>query len=147
MKKQYSSLFSDSSKKLRASEIRELLKLLNRPDMISFAGGLPNPDVFPIDDLKGVVEHVMDKHGRGALQYGATEGHNKLRDVIARGMFTHYGVKQDISNILITNGSQQALNLLTQIFINPGDKILTANVRNLPILLQKVVRFWEISDG
>ena len=64
-------MFSQSAKGMRASEIRELLKLTQRPEIISFAGGLPNPDAFPIEKLKPVIEHVMEKHARDAFQYGA----------------------------------------------------------------------------
>jgi len=125
--KNYENFYSDSAKKLKASEIRELLKLIDKPDMISFAGGLPNPNAFPLDKMKPIIEHVMNEHGRDALQYGQTEGHNKLRDVIARGMKKNYEVSQEINNIIITNGSQEALNLLCKIFINPGDSVLTSN--------------------
>ncbi len=126
-KSTYAHLYSRSSNNMKSSEIRELLKLLNSPDMISFAGGLPNPDAFPIDKMKPVVEHVMQSHARDALQYGTTEGNNKLRDVIARGMGQQYGAPQSLSNIMITNGAQQGLDLISKIFLNPGDKILTSN--------------------
>jgi len=125
MKKIYTDLFSKNSRNMKASEIRELLKLLNRPEMISFAGGLPNPDAFPVDELRPVIQHVMDEHPREALQYGTTEGHPKLRDAIARGMAMNYGVSQESHNILITTGSQQALNLLSLVLLNPGDLVLT----------------------
>ncbi|MHC4592881.1 MAG: aminotransferase, partial [Planctomycetota bacterium] len=110
MQRTHEHRFSQNAKRMRASEIRELLKLTQRPEVISFAGGLPNPDAFPIAELREVVEHVMDEHPRDALQYGATEGHNKLRDAIARGMGTVHNTPQSIHNILITHGSQQALN-------------------------------------
>ncbi len=135
MKNNYSELFSLSARNMKASEIRELLKLLNRPEMISFAGGLPNPEAFPVDSLRSVITHVMEHHPRAALQYGVTEGHPKLRDAIARGMAMNYGVPQASHNILITNGSQQALNLLSQIFLNPGDLVLTENPSYLGALL------------
>jgi 2-aminoadipate transaminase len=112
---------------MRASEIRELLKLLNKPEMISFAGGLPNPEAFPIDPLKSVVAHVMDEHAREALQYGVTEGHNKLRDAIARGMGDVYGAPQHQANIVVTTGSQQAMNLLAHVLLDPGDLVLVEN--------------------
>lgn len=135
MKKNYDHLYSLSAKNLRASEIRELLKLLNKPEMISFAGGLPNPDVFPLTGIQEIMNHIMEKHGRDALQYGATEGHNKLRDVIARGMKKYYNVEQAVSNIIITNGSQQALSLLSQIFLEPGDTVMTATPTYLGAIL------------
>jgi 2-aminoadipate transaminase len=135
MKKPLNDLLSKSAKSMKASEIRELLKLLSKPEMISFAGGLPNPAAFPIEQLKPIMAHVMEKHAAEALQYGVTEGHNKLRDAIARGMDTQYGVPQDMHNILITTGSQQALNLISQVFINPGDLVLTENPTYLAAVL------------
>jgi 2-aminoadipate transaminase len=117
--------FSQNGRRMKASEIRELLKLTQRAEVISFAGGLPNPDAFPIEGLKPVIQHVMEKHPRDALQYGPTEGHNKLRDAIARGMGGLYGTKQSVHNILITDGSQQSLSLLSHVLLDPGDVILT----------------------
>ena len=121
---------------MRSSEIRELLKLLDNPKMISFAGGLPNPDSFPVEKLKLVVNHVMEVHSREALQYSTTEGHAKLREVICGGMKDYYNVPGlDLNNIIITNGSQQALNLLSQLFLNPGDNVLTSDPTYLGAIL------------
>jgi 2-aminoadipate transaminase len=116
---------SRNARQMKASEIRELLKLTQRPEVISFAGGLPNPDAFPIEQLTMVIDHVMADHPREALQYGPTEGHNKLRDAIARGMGTVHGATQSIHNILVTHGSQQALSLLSHILLDPGDTVVT----------------------
>jgi 2-aminoadipate transaminase len=127
MKMILDSLFSQSSRAMRASEIRELLKLLNKPEMISFAGGLPNPEAFPVEGLKSVVAHVMAEHAREALQYGVTEGHNKLRAAIAQGMGDVYGAPQEPQNIVVTTGSQQALNLLAHVLLDPGDVVLVEN--------------------
>jgi 2-aminoadipate transaminase len=120
-------IFSENSRNLQASEIRELLKLLDRPSIISFAGGLPNPDAFPIEELKPVIEHVMKEHAYDALQYGPTEGHNKLRDAIAKGMKSLFNCDQEMDNIIITGGSQQGLTLLAHIIIDPGDTVITGN--------------------
>jgi len=109
---------------MKASQIRELLKLTQREEVISFAGGLPNPQAFPIADLRIVIDHVMAEHPREALQYGPTEGHNKLRDAIARGMGKLYDTPQSIHNILITHGSQQALALLSHMLLDPGDTVV-----------------------
>jgi 2-aminoadipate transaminase len=129
-------LFSTRIAGMRSSEIRELLKLLDRPEMISFAGGLPNPDAFPIEKMKRVVSHVMEAHAREALQYGTTEGHAKLRQVICGGMQDHFGVPGlEMKDIMITNGSQQALNLLSQLFLNPGDCVLTSDPTYLGAIL------------
>lgn len=125
MQRTYEHRFSRNGKRLRASEIRELLKLTQRPEIISFAGGLPNPEAFPVDGLRRCMQHVMDVHARDALQYSATEGHNKLRDAIARGMGTRHNAPQRISNILITHGSQQGLNLLAHTLLDPDDVVVT----------------------
>lgn len=108
---------------IRASEIRELLKLTQRPEVISFAGGLPAPELFPVEEFKRVAEEVLDEKGTAALQYGPTEGYLPLREKIVERMKK---VKVDLEsdNILITNGSQQGLDFSARIFINPGDVII-----------------------
>ncbi len=128
-------LFSIVAGRLRASEIRELLKLLDRPEMISFAGGLPNPAAFPLTAMRTIVTHVMQDHGPEALQYGPTEGHFRLRSAIARGMAEHFCAPQDIDNILITTGSQQALSLLCTVLLDPDDIVITASPTYLGALL------------
>jgi 2-aminoadipate transaminase len=115
--------FSDSSRLMKKSSIREILKLTQKPDMISFAGGLPSPDSFPVDDIMKVSAEVLAEDGRAALQYGTTEGNLRLRTLIAE---RHRKDSLDISpgNIAITTGSQQALDLCAKIFINRGDVII-----------------------
>lgn len=108
---------------MEVSAIRELLKLTARPDIISFAGGLPAPDVFPVDAFQAACETVLSEVGPQALQYHATEGFLPLREMIARHT-ARYHIKVGTDNILITSGSQQALDLLGKILINPGDRIL-----------------------
>ena len=76
--------FSDRANGLKASAIRELLKLTEMPEIISFAGGLPAPELFPIEEIKEVMIEVMDKDGAAALQYGPTEGYKPLREIIAK---------------------------------------------------------------
>jgi len=107
---------------MRKSEIRELLKVTQDPEIISFAGGLPNPQSFPIQDLKGIVQNVLDHYGKIALQYGATHGINELREVIAERSVRE-SMKGGVTpeNIMITSGSQQALDAVGKIFLNPGD--------------------------
>jgi DNA-binding transcriptional MocR family regulator len=108
---------------IRASEIRELLKLTQRPEVISFAGGLPAPELFPVEEYKKVTAEVLDKDGTIALQYGPTEGYLPLREQIVKRMAkVHVNVTPD--DILITSGSQQGLDFSAKIFINPGDIIL-----------------------
>lgn len=108
---------------IKASEIRELLKLTERPEVISFAGGLPAPELFPIEEMKKVADEVLTQMGRQALQYSATEGYNPLREKIAKRM-EKVGVKTTRDNILITSGSQQGLDFAGKIFVNPGDVVI-----------------------
>ena len=118
----FDQLYSDRAGKMRKSEIRELLKVTQDPEIISFAGGLPNPQSFPIQDLKGIVQIVLDHHGKVALQYGTTQGINELREMITERSIRE-GMKGGITpeNIMITSGSQQALDAVGKIFLNPGD--------------------------
>ncbi len=109
---------------VKASDIRELLKITDRPGMISFAGGLPAPELFPVDRLKDVTLRVLESSGAEALQYAATEGYAPLREKIAERMNTRYGTRLTGRNILITCGSQQGLDFTGKIFINEGDVIL-----------------------
>ena len=113
-------LYSDRAGKMRKSVIRELLKVTQDPEIISFAGGLPNPHSFPIDDLFGVVESVMKHHGKTALQYGTTQGLKDLRETLAERARKD-GIETDAENVIITSGSQQALDTVGKMFLNPGD--------------------------
>jgi 2-aminoadipate transaminase len=116
--------YADRMQFLKASEIREMLKLTEEPDVISFAGGLPAPELFPVEQLKEVVVEVLDKSGQAALQYSTTEGFNPLRRQIAE-IVARRGVKNlDYKQILITNGSQQGLDFSGKVFINPGDVVI-----------------------
>lgn len=108
---------------MKGSAIRELLKITQMPDIISFAGGMPAPEIFPVEEFKEACIRVLDQHGPEALQYGTTEGYLPLREMITRHT-GQYGIKVTADNIMITSGSQQALDLLGRIFINPGDRIL-----------------------
>jgi len=115
--------FAQRTGRMQSSAIRELLKLTAVPDIISFAGGLPAPEVFPIEKFKAACNKVLDECGEIALQYGTTEGYTPLREMISRHS-TRIGIKIKPENVLITSGSQQALDLIGKIFINPGDRIL-----------------------
>jgi len=108
---------------IKSSAIRELLKITSQPDVISFAGGLPAPDVFPIEKFKEAAEVVLTEMGESALQYGTTEGYQPLREMIAKNA-SKYGLQISADNVLITAGSQQALDLMGRIFINRGDRVL-----------------------
>jgi 2-aminoadipate transaminase len=106
-----------------SSVIRELLKLTEKPDFISFAGGLPAPEVFPIKQVAEAVDTLMKEMPTQALQYSTTEGYRPLREFLARTM-ARPGIAVSPDNLLITSGSQQALDLLGKLFIDPGDRIL-----------------------
>jgi 2-aminoadipate transaminase len=119
----WTSRYAQRTKAIKSSAIRELLKITQKPEIISFAGGLPAPDVFPTDRFKEACNRVLDQQARLALQYGATEGYEPLREMIARHT-ARYGVKAKPENVLITSGSQQALDLVGKLFINSGDRVL-----------------------
>jgi 2-aminoadipate transaminase len=116
--------YAQRTQRMTSSAIRELLKLTSRPEIISFAGGLPAPELFPVEEVRSAVDRVLTAHGTSALQYSTTEGYPPLRDMVARHM-ARYGIKVSIENIIVTTGSQEALDLIGKILINPGDRILT----------------------
>lgn len=118
----FSRFFSNSSQLMKKSAIREILKLTQRPEMISFAGGLPSPDSFPLDDIKKVTAEILDDDGHAALQYSTTEGDIKLRSLLVE-RHNREGLHLTTDNLIITTGSQQALDLIGKIFINPGDVV------------------------
>jgi len=115
--------YAHRTQRMGSSAIRELLKLTESPDIISFSGGLPAPEVFPVEEFAAACERVLLLYGAQALQYSTTEGYLPLREQIARHT-ARYGIEVTPDNILITSGSQQALDLLGKIFINRGDYIL-----------------------
>ena len=116
-------LFSDRIEKVHKSFIREILKVTENPKIISFAGGLPNPTFFPINEISNAASKVLENDGENVLQYSTTEGYYPLREYIAK-RYLKKRLKIDPDDILITNGSQQGLDLLGKIFINNGDKII-----------------------
>lgn len=115
--------YAQRTQRMASSAIRELLKYTEKPDIISFAGGLPAPDVFPVEELRMACDRVLRESGAQALQYSTTEGYRPLREMIARHS-SRYGIEVDSDNVLITASSQQALDLLGKILINEGDRIL-----------------------
>jgi 2-aminoadipate transaminase len=109
---------------IRASDIRELLKVTERPGMISFAGGLPAPELFPVSELAAVAADLLQHEGAAALQYSTTEGHPRLREQVAARMNAtlHTGVSAD--GILVTCGAQQGIDLTGKLFLDEGDAVL-----------------------
>lgn len=116
-------LYSERANKMRSSEIRELLELSQQPGVISFAGGLPNPDAFPSQQIGEIVSRILKEEGGKALQYGPTAGLREVREGIVNYVKKE-GIKADIDNVFLTVGSQQALDLVGRVFIDEGDVIL-----------------------
>lgn len=121
---QWSDVLATRSTRMKASEIRELLKLLDQPDIISFAGGIPDPELFPKQAFADAFAGVMaDAQASVALQYSVSEGYKPLREWIAARM-ARLGIPCDAENILITSGSQQALDYLGKLMISPNDTVM-----------------------
>ncbi|NJF24774.1 PLP-dependent aminotransferase family protein [Thermococcus sp. Bubb.Bath] len=119
----FESFFSKKAMEMKASEIRELLKLVETSDVISLAGGLPAPETFPVEVIKNITSEVLEKHADKALQYGTTKGFTPLRLALARWMEKRYGIPMSKVEIMTVAGSQEALDLIGRVFINPGDVI------------------------
>ncbi len=115
--------YAQRTKCAKSSIIRELLKLTQRPEVISFAGGMPAPQVFPVEKFKEACARVLTDNPTVALQYGATEGYLPLRQFIVDQM-SRYGIMASVDNVMLTSGSQQALDLIAKLLINRGDRIL-----------------------
>lgn len=115
--------YAERMEGIKASEIRELLKLTTMPDIISFAGGLPAPELFPVEEMKKVTLKVLEEGGQQALQYSTTEGLTPLREKIAERM-KKLGIETKADSILMTSGSQQGLDFTGKIFLNPGDVVV-----------------------
>ncbi|MGA1792821.1 MAG: PLP-dependent aminotransferase family protein [Thermoplasmatota archaeon] len=120
----YENLFSNRANKMKASVIRELLKLTQKPDIISFAGGLPNPLAFPIEKIEDIVCDLLKSEPSKALQYGSTEGVPELREQIALRLKKIWNIDGDAENVLVTTGSQQGLDLLGRLFIGSSSTII-----------------------
>ena len=116
--------FADRLNNVETSAIRELFKLLGKPGIISFAGGFPDSAMFDVEGIKEAVNRALSEEPGGALQYGATEGYNPLREQLATFM-ANKGVKHlSPEGLIVTTGSQQALDLLGKTLISPGDKVI-----------------------
>ena len=116
--------FAERTQSMMSSIIREILKLALQPDIISFAGGMPASELFLVREFEEACRYVLTHDGVRALQYGITEGYPPLRQYLVEKM-EEYDVPAEPENILLVNGSQQALDLIGRIFIDPGDAILT----------------------
>ncbi len=121
----WSKYYASRTSRMTASDIREILKLLDQPDIISFAGGIPDPALFPKKEIAAAYQNILTdpKRSTAALQYAVSEGYQPLREWLA-GYMAKLGVQCTADNILITNGSQQALDFIGKLFISPGDTVL-----------------------
>ncbi len=117
------SRFSDIAGHMKRSAIRELLKLTQQPDIISFAGGLPSPESFPVKELEGIMVKVLQESGPQSLQYGTTEGDVRLRKLLIE-RYRKEGLDLSLENLVISTASQQGLDLISKIFLNPGDVVI-----------------------
>ena len=117
-------VFSTNAKNMKKSVIRELLKLTRRPEVISFAGGLPDPNTFPVEEVAEITAYILEHSGASALQYSPTEGDPKLKDELIAHHEQEDGIKLSPDNVLITVASQQGLDLTAKIFIDRGDPVI-----------------------
>lgn len=115
--------YAQRTKGMQSSAVREILKVTSQPDVISFAGGMPAPELFPLKQIEEACVKVLREQGGKALQYNITEGYVPLREFIVEKM-GRYGIVANVDNVLITTGSQQALDLVAKVLLDPGDVII-----------------------
>lgn len=115
--------FAERAEQLQSSFIREILKITVRPEIISFAGGLPSPETFPVEKMQAAFDKVLSQQGKAALQYGPTDGYGPLREWIANRL-SRNGAKIIPEQIMMTSGSQQVLDLLGKVLIDEGSRVL-----------------------
>jgi 2-aminoadipate transaminase len=120
---------SERARRLKPSAIREILKMTEAPDVISFAGGLPAPELFPVEDFAAACRDVLSAgaEGQAAMQYGVTEGFGPLRQWVCDHLAQAVGLRCTPGQVLITNGSQQGLDLIAKVLLDPGDVVLVEN--------------------
>lgn len=119
--------FARRTRRLKPSAIREILKATESPDVISFAGGLPAPELFPVADFERACQEVLGEDRGAAMQYSTTEGYLPLRQWVCGHLADAIGLRFQPEQVLITNGSQQALDLMAKVLIDPGDTVLVEN--------------------
>ncbi len=120
----WSKKFASRTQTLGNSVIREILKLTQQPNVISFAGGLPAPELFPVEKINAAATQILKEKGQSALQYSVTEGYTPLRDYIVEDIKTQWGIDLTIDNVRILSGSQQGLDLLGKTLITEGDQVI-----------------------
>ena len=125
--------FSRRTSRVKASAIREILKVTERPDILSFAGGLPAPEAFPVEELARAHAEVFAREGAAALQYSTTEGFGPLRAWVAERM-RRRGLSICVEQVLITSGSQQGIDLVARVLLDPGDPVVVESPSYLAAL-------------
>jgi 2-aminoadipate transaminase len=125
--------FAQRTRNFESSAVRDILKVISQGNIISFAGGLPDDDLFPLSAVEEAYKRVFEQ-GKHTLQYGLTEGFTPLREAIATRMAQRKNIQMDAQNIMLTTGSQQAIDLFSRIMLNPGDIVLTENPTYLAAL-------------
>jgi len=131
----YTKYYSELAKKIKASEIRELLALIReRKDIVSFAGGIPDPATFPKEKLAEISKYVIETYGDSALQYSETKGIIEVRETLSDFVWRYRYISADAEDIIITTGSQSALDIIARALIDPGDTIITENPTYLAAL-------------
>ena len=139
-------LYSDSIKGLKSSKIRELMKMASKPGIISLGGGMPDSSNLPFDSVKEIINNWNSKRAIDALQYGATKGFTSLLERIRKRMEEKKGISMDGQDIIVTTGSQQALALVSKLFLNPGDVIIV----EIPSFIGAIAAFYSfmgVLDG
>ncbi len=141
MSPRFTDLLTPAAKSIKASEIRELLRIIRaKKDVISLAGGIPDPRYFPLDELEDIMRVVIKNYGAYSLQYSETKGVIELREPLAKYLYETKGFRVDAEEIIITSGSQQGLDLIGRTFISPGDIVITESPSYLAAL--GVFRFY-----
>lgn len=116
--------FAERTAHLRASTIREMLKVTQQPDVISFGGGLPAPELFPTEAIGQAVQVVMERYGAAALQYSVTEGIPEMRGWVSERLSRRFKREFSADSVTVVNGSQQGLDLIGKVFLDPGDHVV-----------------------
>lgn len=123
----YEELYSETATGVKASAIRELLKVTSRPEIISFAGGLPDPDLFPVKSVAQIMQEVLTHSPKEALQYGTTEGQASLKTELIKLLKETEDIDATSQQLLVVSASQQSLDMAARVFLNRGDAIVTAS--------------------
>jgi len=136
-------LYADSIKGLKSSKIRELMKMASKPGIISLGGGMPDSVNLPFDSVKEIINQWSDKRAIDALQYGATKGFTSLLEKIKERIVEKKGISMEGQDIIITTGSQQALALVSKLFLNPGDTVIV----EIPSFIGAIAAFYSFMGG